>query len=106
MARTKAKLRKGQPIGARSASGRKRDRTPQRLAPCDGILRRRAAYGAAAKGSTLLNACGIDGKLLDFVVDRSTYKQGRFMPIAAFVWRLRRAGVTEAIERRCATSPS
>lgn len=39
-----------------------------------------AAYGAAAKGSTLLNYVGIDGELLDFVVDRSPHKQGRFMP--------------------------
>ena len=39
-----------------------------------------AAYGAAAKGSTLLNVFGIGTDLLDFVVDRSTVKQGRFMP--------------------------
>jgi len=39
-----------------------------------------AAYGAAAKGSTLLNYTGIGRELLDFVVDRSTYKQGRYMP--------------------------
>lgn len=39
-----------------------------------------AAYGAAAKGSTLLNYFGIGRELLDFAVDRSTYKQGLFMP--------------------------
>ena len=39
-----------------------------------------AAYGAAAKGSTLLNSCGLGREILDFVVDRSTYKQGRYMP--------------------------
>lgn len=39
-----------------------------------------AAYGAAAKGSTLLNTFGIGSDLIDYVVDRSTYKQGRFMP--------------------------
>lgn len=39
-----------------------------------------AAYGAAAKGSTLLNYFGIGRETLDFVADRSTYKQGRFMP--------------------------
>ncbi|MGA2475027.1 MAG: class I SAM-dependent methyltransferase [Terriglobia bacterium] len=39
-----------------------------------------AAYGAAAKGSTLLNYCGIGQEWLDFVVDRSPYKQGRYMP--------------------------
>jgi SAM-dependent methyltransferase len=42
--------------------------------------KRLAAYGAAAKGSTLLNYFGIGRKILDFVVDRSTYKQGRYMP--------------------------
>ena len=39
-----------------------------------------AAYGAAAKGSTLLNYFGIGKDLIDFVVDRSTVKQGHFMP--------------------------
>jgi hypothetical protein len=38
------------------------------------------AYGASAKGSTLLNYMGIGRNLLDFVVDRSTYKQGRYTP--------------------------
>lgn len=42
--------------------------------------RRIAAYGAAAKGATLLNAAGIGRESIDFVVDRSTYKQGLFMP--------------------------
>ena len=41
---------------------------------------RLAAYGASAKGSTLLNYVGIGLETLDFVADRSTYKQGRFMP--------------------------
>jgi hypothetical protein len=41
---------------------------------------RLAAYGAAAKGTTLLSFCGIGADVLDFVVDRSTVKQGRFMP--------------------------
>jgi hypothetical protein len=42
--------------------------------------RRIAAYGASAKGSTLMNAFGIDGRLIEFVVDRSSLKQGRFTP--------------------------
>src|SRR5439155_1031818 len=42
--------------------------------------KRLAAYGAAAKGSTLLNYARIGTETLDFVVDRSTYKQGRYMP--------------------------
>ena len=39
-----------------------------------------AAYGASAKGSTLLNFYGLGPAQLDFVVDRSTYKQGRLTP--------------------------
>jgi len=39
-----------------------------------------AAYGAAAKGSTLLNHFGIGADVIDFVADRSTHKQGRWMP--------------------------
>jgi SAM-dependent methyltransferase len=39
-----------------------------------------AAYGAAAKGSTLLNYVGIGPELLDFVVDRNVHKHGLFMP--------------------------
>jgi SAM-dependent methyltransferase len=39
-----------------------------------------AAYGAAAKGSTLINYSGIGRDFLDFVVDRNTYKQGLYMP--------------------------
>lgn len=42
--------------------------------------KRIAAYGAAAKGTVLLNACGIGRETLDFVVDRSTVKQGRYTP--------------------------
>ncbi len=41
---------------------------------------RLAAYGASAKGSTLMNALGIGDDLLDFVADRSTVKQGRYTP--------------------------
>ena len=42
--------------------------------------RRIAAYGASAKGSTLMNTFGIDRSLIDFVVDRSSLKLGRFTP--------------------------
>jgi SAM-dependent methyltransferase len=42
--------------------------------------RRLAAYGAPAKGTVLLNACGVDTTLLDFTVDRSPHKQGRLVP--------------------------
>jgi SAM-dependent methyltransferase len=37
-------------------------------------------YGAAAKGNTLLNYCGIRKDLLRFVVDVSPHKQGKFLP--------------------------
>ncbi len=39
-----------------------------------------AAYGAAAKGATLINYVGIGAEILDFVVDRNIHKQGKFMP--------------------------
>jgi SAM-dependent methyltransferase len=39
-----------------------------------------AAYGASAKGSTLLNHFGIGANVIDFVADRSTVKQGRYTP--------------------------
>jgi SAM-dependent methyltransferase len=39
-----------------------------------------AGYGAAAKGNTLLNYCGVGVDLLDYVVDRNPMKQGRFLP--------------------------
>jgi len=42
--------------------------------------KRIVAYGAAAKGNTLLNYCGIGNDFIDFVVDRSPHKQGLFLP--------------------------
>lgn len=45
--------------------------------------RRIAAYGAAAKGATLLNALGVGTDLIDFVADRNPHKQGRYMPGSA-----------------------
>jgi SAM-dependent methyltransferase len=42
--------------------------------------KRIAAYGAAAKGTILLNSCEMGPELIDFVADRSPYKQGMFMP--------------------------
>lgn len=37
-------------------------------------------YGAPAKGNTLLNYCGIRREFIDYTVDRSPYKQGKFLP--------------------------
>jgi SAM-dependent methyltransferase len=42
--------------------------------------KRIAVYGASAKGSTLLNYFGVGRETLDYVVDRSTVKQGRYTP--------------------------
>jgi SAM-dependent methyltransferase len=42
--------------------------------------RRIAVYGASAKGSTLLNYFKIGSDIVDFVVDRNTFKQGRYTP--------------------------
>ena len=39
-----------------------------------------AAYGAAAKGNTLLNFAGVRPDLLSYVVDKNPAKQGKFMP--------------------------
>lgn len=39
-----------------------------------------AGYGAPAKGNTLLNYCGIRTDFVDYTVDRSPHKQGRFLP--------------------------
>lgn len=42
--------------------------------------KRLVGYGAPGKGNTLLNYCGIRTDFLDFTVDRSPHKQGRFLP--------------------------
>ena len=39
-----------------------------------------AGYGAPGKGNTLLNHCGIQSDLLQYTVDRSPVKQGKFLP--------------------------
>jgi SAM-dependent methyltransferase len=42
--------------------------------------KRVAAYGAAAKGTVLLNSSGIGADMIDFVVDRNPHKQGLYLP--------------------------
>jgi SAM-dependent methyltransferase len=39
-----------------------------------------AAYGAAAKGTTLLNYCGVRSDFIDYVLDRNPHKQGTYLP--------------------------
>jgi hypothetical protein len=39
-----------------------------------------AAYGAAAKGNTLLNFCGVKNDMIEFVVDANPYKQDKYLP--------------------------
>ena len=39
-----------------------------------------AAFGAAAKGNTLLNYCGIGTDMVDYVADSSPHKQGLYLP--------------------------
>jgi SAM-dependent methyltransferase len=42
--------------------------------------KRIVGYGAAAKGNTLLNYCGVGRDFIDYVADRSPHKQGKFLP--------------------------
>ena len=39
-----------------------------------------AGYGAPAKGNTLLNYCGVRTDFVEYTVDRSPHKQGRYLP--------------------------
>jgi len=39
-----------------------------------------AAYGASGKGQAMLQFCGVDGNLLEYVVDKSAWKQGKLTP--------------------------
>jgi hypothetical protein len=39
-----------------------------------------AVYGASGKGQSLLQFCELDGSVIDYVVDKSTMKQGKFTP--------------------------
>lgn len=42
--------------------------------------KRIAAYGAAAKGTIMLNFLNLDRRVIEYAVDRNTHKQGKFMP--------------------------
>jgi SAM-dependent methyltransferase len=60
--------------------GRIRDQLGSMLRGLKAEGKKLVGYGAAAKGTILLNYIGIGSDLLDFVVDRNTYKQGRWIP--------------------------
>jgi SAM-dependent methyltransferase len=66
--------------GFQAEVARFRSELVARLRDLRGQGRRLAAYGAPAKGTVLLNACGIGPDLLEFTVDRSPHKQGRLVP--------------------------
>jgi hypothetical protein len=42
--------------------------------------KRIAAYGAAAKGTILLNYLDLNSKVVEYAVDRNTHKQGKYIP--------------------------
>jgi len=50
------------------------------LLQCRADGKRVVGYGAPGRGNTLLNYCGIRSDLLEYIVDRNPYKQGRFTP--------------------------
>jgi hypothetical protein len=50
------------------------------LLSAKGESRSIVAYGAPAKGNTLLNYCGVRGDFIDYAVDLSPHKQGKFLP--------------------------
>lgn len=57
-----------------------REQLRKLIAELQGQQKTIAAYGASAKGSTLLNFFGLGRQHLAFIADRSTYKQGRLSP--------------------------
>ncbi len=64
-------------LGVQGRVERVRTRLLNEIHKLPGVL---AGYGAPAKATTLLNFCGIDGTTLDYVVDSTPAKQGRFIP--------------------------
>lgn len=75
------KLRQGQPVGARSASGRKRDRKPKVIHAAPGVIRRQEFYGCAVQTFDALGRACASGLLPPDLRDT-----GRV--IAAQYWRV------------------
>jgi SAM-dependent methyltransferase len=66
--------------GFQARADRIKDDLVRFLIDCKRGGQRVGAYGAAAKGNTLLNYAGVRADLLPWVVDRNPAKQGRFLP--------------------------
>ena len=56
---------------------RQREAIPRRIRKLGAPI---AAYGAAAKGVVVMNACGLDASAISWVADKNPSKQGRFIP--------------------------
>jgi SAM-dependent methyltransferase len=63
-----------------ASTRRVREELLELLGTLKGRGKRLAAYGAPAKGNTLLNYCGVTTDTLEFTVDRSPHKQGKLLP--------------------------
>lgn len=57
-----------------------RDKARRLIADLKQDGKRLAAYGAAAKGTILLNYIGVNNRTVEYVVDRNPHKQGKYMP--------------------------
>jgi SAM-dependent methyltransferase len=66
--------------GLQARAERIKDDLLRFLLDCKRAGQRVGAYGAAAKGNTLLNFAGVRSDLLPYVVDASPHKQARFLP--------------------------
>lgn len=66
--------------GFAAKAGGIRDNLRQMMEELRGKGCRLAGYGAAAKGTTLVNYVGIGPDSIEYIVDRNVHKQGRYMP--------------------------
>jgi len=79
--------------GFQEAANRIKDEFLEFLLKAKAMKRTVAAFGAAAKGNTLLNYAGVRSDLLAYVVDETPAKQGKFLPgsripvVASFITR-------------------
>jgi SAM-dependent methyltransferase len=76
----RAMLREGRPLTEFVTAVRRQRDDLRALIMRIRSSRNLAGYGAPAKGNTLLNYCGLDHTMLDFIVDRSPLKHGLLTP--------------------------